>query len=367
MEWIDLVTLQQNVKDGLCELFPDKVWVKAEIASIQVRTNGHCYLDLCQSSGGKLQAKVKAIIWNYNYPMLSRFYREATGSALEVGQDILVQTQINYSELYGLSLIIDDINPEFTIGEAELQKQRTIAQLKEDGMLEKQHELELPELPRRLAVISAADAAGFGDFVRHLTENEYGFTFDVQLFPATMQGAGAPESICDALSQIECSEEPFDAALIIRGGGSNLDLACFDDYGLALAIAGFPIPVLTAIGHDRDYHVADMVAHTFVKTPTALSDLFIDCLVAEDERISSYENRLRVAFASKIALQEARLDALWQRVRSADPRQVLSRGYTLVTNAGGVVTKSAKALKEGDEVRLLFADGEVEAIVTSKK
>ncbi|MBP5172174.1 MAG: exodeoxyribonuclease VII large subunit [Bacteroidales bacterium] len=376
MEYMDLLTLQSTIKDGLTELFPEKVWVKAEIAAVQARMNGHCYLDLVQSEDGRQLAKVKAVIWKSKYPLLRAFFKDATGKELEVGQQVLVLAEVNYSELYGLSLVVDDINPEFTVGDAELRKQQTIKMLQEEGMMDLQQELVLAVIPYKLAVISAPDAAGFGDFKRHLTENQYGFYFEVDLFPATMQGDSAPESIADALGAVEAagcvkgtkgrataaggtgSKHPgYDAVLILRGGGSNLDLACFDDYGLALAIAQCPIPVFTAIGHDRDYHVADMVAYRFVKTPTALADEFIQMYMAEDERIGSLGARLARAFAAKIQQRLSALDELDRRIKAADPRAVLSRGYTLAVDANGRVIKSAAAVKAGDSISIMLSDG----------
>ena len=360
MEYVDLLTLQSAIKDGLTELFPESIWVKAEIAAVQVRMNGHCYLDLVQSEDGRQLAKVKAVIWKSKFPLLRAFFKDATGKDLEVGQQILVQAEVNYSELYGLSLVIDDINPEFTLGDAELKKQQTIKMLQDEGMMDLQQKLELAAIPYRLAVISAPDAAGFGDFKRHLTENQYGFYFEVDLFPAAMQGEKAPESIADALGAVEAAGG-YDAVLILRGGGSNLDLACFDDYGLALAIAQCPIPVFTAIGHDRDYHVADMVAYRFVKTPTALADEFISMYMDEDERVGNLGARLARAFAAKIQQRLSALEELDRRIKAADPRAVLRRGYTLAVDSNGRVIKSAAAVHKGDSVSIMLSDGTLTA------
>ncbi|MCQ2182237.1 MAG: exodeoxyribonuclease VII large subunit [Bacteroidales bacterium] len=359
MEPVDLLMLQILVREGLEELFPETVWVRAEIASIQVKSNGHCYLELCQSSDKGVVAKAKAIIWRNNYLLLSRFFREAAGCDLRPGISVLVLARVNYSELYGLSLVIEDIDPSVTLGEAELKRRRTVEQLSAEGLLDRQSRLEMAELPYRLAVISARDAAGYGDFRRHLDENEFGFVFDVTLFEAAMQGDSAPESISDALAAVEASTEKYDAVLILRGGGSALDLACFDDYGLCFSIANCRIPVLTAIGHDRDNHVADMVAFRSVKTPTALADVFIDAFAAEDERLTSYSTRLRLAFQTKISLMSSTLDVLESRIRSADPRRVLERGYSLVTGPDGVVRKKAAGLAPGDVLKIYFSDGEV--------
>lgn len=362
-DYLELSELQQRLRDCLEDGFPDKLWVRAEISSVQVKANGHCYLELSQSDDRGLVAKAKAVIWRSRYTLLATYFRQATGSAISAGMSVLLRVQLSYSEVYGLSLVVDDIDAQFTLGEAELQKRRTINRLEEDGLMELQKSLEPSPLPYSLAVISARDAAGYGDFRRHLIENEYGFAFRVDLFEATMQGEQAPESVADAIDRVQTSGVPYDAVLIMRGGGSVLDLACFDDYALCFAIANCPVPVYTAIGHDRDYHVADMVAHGFVKTPTALADLFIDAVASEDERITSFGNRLRMAFTSKIASMESVLSVLHSRIHSADPRNILSRGYSLVTDSSGVVLKSASGLKPGDCIRVMFEDGAIEATV----
>ncbi len=361
---IDLLILQETLKEGIEDIMPRKQWVRAEIASVQVKANGHCYMDLCHNENGKTLAKAKAVIWRSHYIPLMTYFKEATGGVLESGMEILVRVQVNYSELYGLSLVVDSIEPGFTLGAAELQRRETIAKLEADGLLRKQKQLVPSAIPYRLAVISAKDAAGYGDFCRQIDENEYGFKFELTLFEATMQGLTAPESICDALCLIEASGKPYDAVLIMRGGGSALDLACFDDYGLCFTIANCGIPVYTAIGHDRDHHVADMVAYDNLKTPTALAAMFIDSLAAEDERISSFSTRLRMAFVARIAAMESEVSLLESRIRNADPRNVLARGYTLVTDGQGVVLKSGAQLRKGDLVRVIFSDGSHNAIIS---
>ena len=243
-------------------------------------------MELSQSDQKGLIAKSSAIIWSSKYRFIAPYFESVTGTPLQEGLVILVQVQVNYSELYGMSLIIDDINPEFSLGEKEQERQRTIERLQKEGLMELQKELALPLLPYRLAVISASDAAGYRDFMRHIEENPYGFKVEPVLFPALMQGADCPSSIIAALDAIldemhegvdeELRRGGYDAVLILRGGGAKLDLACFDDYQLAAVIAQYPIPVLTAIGHDQDYHVCDMVAHEYLKTPTALADYIID-------------------------------------------------------------------------------------------
>ncbi len=362
-EWIDLLTLQTRLKDGLESIFPDRLWVRAELASVSVKSNGHCYLELSQSGPSGTVAKVRAVIWRSVYTPLQHYFRQTTGADLQEGMSIMARVAVNYSELYGLTLTIDELEPEYTLGKKEQQRQQTIARLEAEGMFERQKSLDLPLLPYKLAVISARDAAGYGDFCRHLLENEFGFKFCIDLFEATMQGPTAPGSIVEALEDIETSADHYDAVLVMRGGGSNLDLDCFDDYGMALSIAQFPIPVYTAIGHDRDYHIADMVAFRSVKTPTALADEFLDCYMSEDERIISYISRLRLAFSAKLSRMESAVDLVYARIKSADPRTILSRGFTLVTDSAGVVLKSLDGLSSGDKISVMFNDGAVMASV----
>ena len=366
-EHIDLYTLQSRLKTGLEDLFPEKVWVRAEIASVSVKSNGHCYIDLAQSGPGGISARAKAVIWRTKYYALNQFFIAAAGSSIQAGMAVLARVQVTYSELYGLTLVIDDIDPQFTLGEQELERRRTIARLEEEGLIDRQKELAAAAIPYALAVVSARDAAGYGDFCRHLHGNEFGFVFRTDLFEATMQGPTAPESISDAIDRIESSGVRYDAVLILRGGGSVLDLACFDDYGLCWRIAQCPIPVYTAIGHDRDRHAADLVAHASVKTPTALADEFIDCYMAEDERISSFSVRLRLAFLNKVNTLSSRVDLLEARIKAADPRSILKRGYLLAADARGRVLKSAAGVSVGDSVSLMFADGTLDCEVKSRR
>lgn len=382
-EYYELTELQAAIKEGLSELFPDKYWVRAEIREFSPRSNGHCYLSLSQSSGGKVLAEARAMIWKWNYPMLKAFFEETVGEPLRSGITVLVRVQVNYSELYGVSLFIDDIDPSFTVGEKALEKKRIIRKLTEEGYLEMQQELCLPRLPRRLAVISARTAAGLGDFMNHLTGNPSGYAFEVDLLEALMQGESAPESISEAIKK--ASENQYDAVLILRGGGSEMDLACFDDYDLAVAIATCPVPVLTAIGHERDYHIADMVANRFVKTPTALADVFLELYEAEDAAITTLAQRIRQSVARRISDEFRRVDQVMHRLKfsmsailgrelsalalketviaSADPRTILSRGYVLVTDKKGRVVKSARKVAPGERIGVRFSDGSLQADV----
>lgn len=384
-EYIDLFELQSRLKQGIESLFPKRLWIKAEVSAVKARNGGHCYLELSQSDSNGLVAKSSAIIWSSRYRFIAPYFESVTGSPIQEGMVILAEVQVNYSQLYGLSLIVNDVDPEFSLGVKELERQKTIERLQKEGLMDLQKGLQLPLLPYNIAVISAEDAAGYRDFVRHLAENPYGFSLDCTLFPALMQGVDCPQSIVSALDSVMETGKTWDAVLILRGGGAKLDLACFDDYELAAVIAQYPIPVLTAIGHDQDFHVCDMVAHEFVKTPTALADFLLGMYETEDERISSLQTRMRLAFSNKIysaesalnmlqarvkggfnmkiANMEAALKVLEARIIAADPRRILERGYALAVDADGVVVKSVAGRKKGDKMSMMFPDGTLDCII----
>ena len=361
---ITLSDLQLRLKEGVERVFPQAVWVKVEVNSIKSRPGGHCYMDVCETGPqGDVIAKAQAIIWSSRYRILAPYFLKLTGHSIEAGMELFIRVRVNYSELYGLSLIVDDINAEVTVGQQELIRQQTIARLKSEGVLDLQKELEIPSLPYDIAVISAENAAGYRDFMRHLHENEFGFEYRTTLYSATMQGKDAPSSIMEAIDA--AVQRGHDVIAILRGGGSNHDLSCFDNYDIASYIANCPIPVMTALGHDQDYHICDMVAHTHVKTPTALADWFLSVYEDEDAMLQSYVSRLKMAFSGKIALMESKLQNLETRIKSADPRNVLSKGYALVVGNNGTVVKKASAVNVGKPMSIMFADGTVHCIVES--
>ena len=383
---VGLLALQEQIKEALEDTFFETVWLQAEISELKPHPSGHCYLTLVEKDArsNTLLAKASAVIWASTWRMVKPYFAAQTGRALAVGMSVLVRVQVSYSTVYGLSLVVFDIDPSFTVGELELARQRTIARLEAEGMFEMNAQLPLPALPRRLAVVSSATAAGYRDFMHHLEDNEYGFHFYTRLFPALMQGAEAPASIIAALDAIAAEADAFDAVLILRGGGGAMDLVCFDDYDLAVNVAQFPLPVLTAIGHDHDYHIIDRVAHTYVKTPTALADWLVERFAGEAWQLDSLVQRLHLAVHSKALRQQSVLDALVQRLAHAvadrhagalhaldllehrldavNPQRALERGFLLALK-NGRRTATAAAFTPGDRLTLLFRDGSVEAEV----
>ena len=386
-EFITLYELQSALKEGVERLFPSSIWVKAEISAVKARVGSHCYLELSQSGENGMIAKAQAVVWSSKYRFIAPYFESVTGSPLREGMLVLIQVQISYSQLYGFTLVVNDIDPDFSLGEQERLKRLAIERLEKEGLMDMQQSLGLARLPYSLAVISAPDAAGYRDFMRHLHENEYGFVYHTDLFPALMQGAGAPESIIAALDAVAASGREYDAVAILRGGGARLDLACYDDYDLAAHIAQFPVPVFTAIGHDQDTHVADMVAFMSVKTPTALADEFVSAyadedaflqslaerlklsvsgrLYQEENRLSGMAHRIAAAFSGRIMSLENSLSVLETRMRASDPRTLLKKGYVLAVGSSGVVLRSVAGVRAGDRVSLIMADGRLDCTVDS--
>ena len=386
-DYLELSELLAQVRESVADAFPDRYWVKGEIGSWSPRANGHCYLTLSESVKGRQVADIRAMVWKWNFPQLKAFFESETGQPLKEGITVLVRVQVNYDPVFGMALFIDDIDPAFTVGEQALERKRTIERLTAEGYMDLQRELALPRLPYRLAVITSKTAAGYGDFRKHLLENEAGYAFRLDLYEALMQGESAPASIISALQ--EAQAQPYDAVLLLRGGGSVTDLSCYDDYELAVAIATCPAPVITAIGHERDFHVADMVANRFVKTPTALADLFLDAYAEEDALLDGFENRIRRAVADRVNGMARKVDAAAHRLRFAalsrinrelsaldlkealikasDPRKILSLGYALVTGSDGKVLKSVAPVAVGDRIGVRFADGAIGATVDAVK
>ena len=251
MEAITLLELNGRVKSTLQFEMPDAYWVQAEISSISPSGQGHCYLELVQkdATGRNFLAKAKANIWRGTWLKLKSYFEAETGETLKVGMKVLLQVTVTFHEVYGYSLVVQDIDPTYTMGDMARRRKEILEQLAKDGVIGLNQELEIPVLPNRIAVISSPTAAGWGDFRDQLANNIYGFRFYVKLFPALMQGDDVERSVIAALDAIAARSEDFDLVVIIRGGGAVSELSCFDSYNLAYNIANFPLPVITGIGH----------------------------------------------------------------------------------------------------------------------
>lgn len=285
---LTLYDLQRMVRGALESRFSDPIWISAEISELKLNNSGHCYLNLVEkgAGGGTPRAEARAMIWRSAYNNIATSFEQATGSPLCSGLKVLVRVVVNFHEAYGYSLQIVDIDPSYTLGDVERRRRETIEMLISDGIWDMNRELALARPTLRIAVVSSATAAGYRDFMRELQRSNY--RFQITLFESTMQGDGGEDSVISALEEIALREEMFDMVAIIRGGGSTSDLALFDSYRIASHIAQFPLPVVTGIGHDKDVSVADMVAHTHCKTPTAVATFFAELADAELNIVESY-------------------------------------------------------------------------------
>lgn len=306
------------VREVLETSFDHTFWVQGEIASCQVNTTGHCYMELIQkeADGGGVIARAKANIWRTNFQRIRPYFERETGQRLAAGLSILVEVSATFHEAYGYSLVVHNIDPTYTMGDMARRRKEILARLAAEGVIDLNRELHIPALPQRIAVISSATAAGYGDFCNQLENNQYGFRFYVRLFQAMMQGDRVEESVIDALDRIASMRDRFDVVVIIRGGGSSSELSCFDSYNLALNVANFPLPVITGIGHERDDTVIDAVSHTRVKTPTAAAELLISCLADAAADIDRLSKRLVEGVSSCMETAGHRLALLSQKLPS---------------------------------------------------
>ena len=362
----------EALDDGLAPSY----WVKAEVSSLS-RKGGHLYLELIDSPNAKTNAnaKMRATCWSGTQELLTAYFESETGQPLQAGMAVLVEVEVQWHAVYGLSLSIIGIDPSYTIGDIARLRQQTIAQLRADGLLDAQQLLPLPTLIRRIAVISSPQAAGYEDFIHQLTHSPY--PFHTQLFGATMQGDSAAKSILAALEEISNEIHPsfqggaggrlipFDCVVIIRGGGATTDLSCFDDYTLCAVCAQFELPILTGIGHTRDIAILDLVAHEALKTPTAVAEWLIHRMQEQENRITELLTRLQRTAERQILIRRHRIELLEQRLAACNPERIYRMGYSLLTKDGHPV-RSVHDLLPGDRITTHLADGSVESIVQGK-
>jgi exodeoxyribonuclease VII large subunit len=415
-EHYSLRQLNMMVREAIETELPDEYWVEAELSECR-ENSGHCYMELIEKDERTNTpiARASAKCWRQTWQMAKPYFERTTGQQLRAGMKVLLKVYAQFHEAYGFSWIVSDIDPTYTLGDMARKRQEIIRQLKEEGVFDLQRELRIPTFAKRIAVISAQNAAGYGDFCRQLEDNDYGFRFEVTLFPAIMQGEQVESSIIAALNAIyEATvpdgepSGPYDCVVIIRGGGATADLSGFDTLALAENVAQFPLPVITGIGHDRDESILDMVANTKVKTPTAAAALLIDNLRQVLERINSaqqhlttaistrlstlnvqlstlqaliptlalrtigdqrhriemQENRLPVTIERRLTNQKHLLENLSLKLQGFDPKLLLSRGYSITLHNGRAV-RDPKQLKAGDEIETRVEHGTIQSVVKS--
>ncbi len=389
-ESFTLYELQRIIGAAIEQFLAKPVWVSAEIAEIKVNASGHCYIELVErdetsASGRVAKAQSRAVIWKSHYPRLATKFEQATGRLLSAAMKILVEVTVSHHPVYGLSLQITDIDPTYTLGDIERQKEITIARLKADGVWDMNRELAVPRVVQRVAVVSSATAAGYQDFMQELIHSPY--RIDTELFEATMQGESSEQSIVDALTAIAEREEEFDAVAIIRGGGSTTDLECFNAYLTALCVAQFPLPVLTGIGHDKDVSIVDMVAAIPLKTPTAVvawicntaerfdGELEYAAVVLRESchkvtqaaatKLDHYALQLRQNATIALTRQSEKLDSYAMLVKNFAPARLLELGFAVARGEKGVI-RSATDVTVGDVITIDVADGRLKAEIVEK-
>jgi exodeoxyribonuclease VII large subunit len=310
-----LSELNTAIKATLELAFPESVWVVAEISEIRCNSKGHCYLELVEREEEETIAQIKANIWAYTFRNLASKFEKTTGETLKQGMKVLLQVNVTFHEIYGLSLNVKDIDPTYSLGAMARKKREVIERLTKEGLINLNKQIPLPLVPQRIAVISSATAAGYGDFIDHIDDNPYGYKIFYKLYQSLMQGQEAEASIIAALKQIRGHIKLHDAVVIIRGGGSQIDLSCFDTYSLAVEVAKFPLPVITGIGHERDDTVVDMVVHTKLKTPTAVAEFLILGMSSFEERLSDAQSTLVIRAKELLREENHRLQYLMQQFR----------------------------------------------------
>ena len=389
-ESFTLYELQRIIGAAIEQFLAKPVWISAEIAELKVNASGHCYLELAerdtQSASGKAaKAQARAVIWRSLYPRLAAKFEGATGRKLSANLKILVEVAVSHHPVYGLSLQINDIDPTYTRGDIERQREITIAQLKSDGVWDMNRELSVPRVVQRVAVVSSATAAGYRDFMQELILSPY--NIQTVLFEATMQGEGCEQSVVDSLMAVAERQSEFDAVAIIRGGGSTSDLECFNSYMTALCVAQFPLPILTGIGHDKDVSIVDMVAAIPLKTPTAVAAWVCNTAERFDgeleyaavmlreschkvtqaaaSRLDNYSEQLRRVAELALTRQREKLNSYSLLTENFAPTRLLKLGFA-VARAEGKVIRSTADVAVGDTITIDVVDGSLSAKIVEK-
>ena len=315
MDRLTLYELNSLVKETIELTFTQQFWVEAELADATER-RGHLYLDLVQKDEHSATpiARASARCWASVWASVRPRFERTTRQRLTAGMKVLLRVYPQFHQAYGFSWIVTDIDPTYTLGDMQRQRQEIIDRLKRDGVFDMQRELTLPMFCQRIAVISSATAAGFGDFCNHLQHNDYGFHFAVELFPAIMQGEQVEPTVISALDSINSRIDDFDCVVIIRGGGATVDMSGFNTLLLAENVANFPLPIITGIGHDRDESIIDMISFMQVKTPTAAAAFLIERLLNVSERITAATSSITRCVQEKLEYERIRLTALSTRI-----------------------------------------------------
>lgn len=406
-----LFELNEYIRRVLALNLPEAIWVEAEIAQVN-HSRGHYFLTLVQKEeeGENFVAQSEAVIWERTLRKIQRANGKQTFDVLQAGLAVKLQVRVDFNERYGLKLIVEDLDPAFTLGALEMQKRAAFERLQTEGLLTLNRELALPPVLQRIAVLSSADAAGFHDFVNQLEKNAYGYAFQWQLFPIAVQGQLVLPDLKKQLKRLHRWHSAYDCVVLIRGGGGRTDLAAFDQYELAAELARCPLPVLTGIGHEIDETIADLVAHQALKTPTAVAEYLIGRSLEFESRLHElgrqiqklgllqvrhaqlnlerteqnlsfrcrqrYERaqnqlgvlreRMPLLFHRQFEKQNQEFEKLRSAIELLQPENLLRRGYSL-TYRNEKLIRSIEELQPGDEIRTQLPDGQFWSTISRKE
>lgn len=346
---LSLFQLNNIVRDAVKTCFPDRYWVRAELSDVRESGPGHCYVEFVEKENrtGQMIAKARGSIWANRWKLLKPFFEKETNQKFTSGIKVLVEVSVEFHELYGYSLIVNDIDPSYTLGDMARNRAEILKRLQDEGVKDMNKELEMAPLPNRIAIISSSTAAGYGDFMNQLEHNERGFPFYTHLFPAVMQGGQTEASIIAALDRIFHYQDLFDAVVIIRGGGATSDLNSFDSYLLALNCAQFPLPLIVGIGHERDETVLDAIAHTRVKTPTAAAEYLISRMDEAYETVLGLEATINDEVNDLLDTESRKLALLTERIPLMVQQRVEREKSRLEVMQTGIVSRVNRLV--GDE------------------
>lgn len=406
-----LLEVTKSIQRTLADRYKSLYWIKAEMNKLNhYKHSGHCYPELVEKKDGKIVAEIRSILWKSDFERINSSFVKLLNEPLRDGITILFQAGISYDPLHGLSLRIVDIDPTFVLGELEREKKESILKLQQEGLFDANKLVPFPLIPKRLAIISVETSKGLSDFFKIINNNPWGYKIETTLYPALLQGDKSIPSIIKQLAVIAERTESYDAVAIIRGGGGEVGLSSYNNYHLAKAIAIFPIPVLTGIGHSTNETVSEMVAYKNAITPSELADfliqkfhnfsipldqlqerlIFLSKNKFEQEKAKlqgfaqslswSSKNRLqqekhivlilsqRLQLFSKHFLKEqySSLENITRLIKMADPAQLLKRGFS-VTRINGKAVQSIADVQEGDIVETLLLDGKLQSQVITKQ
>ncbi|MDR0971479.1 MAG: exodeoxyribonuclease VII large subunit [Bacteroidales bacterium] len=367
IKYFSLLEALHSIQATLLNRYTSSFWVKAEMLKLNhYEHSGHCYPDLVEKTNNRIVAQTRAIIWKDDFIRINRRFIETIKEPVKDGISVLIYCRINFDPLYGLSLRIIDMDPSLYLGELEKEKMETIAKIKKEGLWNKNKELPFALLPKRLAIISVKSSKGYSDFLNIIYKEKENFSIFTYIFPSLLQGDHAVESILMALNNIEIVKHHFDCVLLIRGGGGDIGLSCYNNYELVKRIATFPIPVLTGIGHSTNETVCEMVSFQSTITPTNLADFIISKFKNFNNNLNNIRQNIVLIAKDRMEREKQRLSQYEKTLELLNPKNLLKRGYT-ITLMNNEIIKSLSKLKEGDSITTLMEDGEIESTIKKIK